>query len=403
MSERTTCSLFLLVFAFCIETVHAQRTFLVSVRGQQKSYAVTHVNARDDQYNLPLVVLALNAAGGKLGVSIDDLKAQLAGGHVILAAPFSLFPDAGCSDINSIENNLLLLQTIIEDAYNNFRIDRNRVFVIGSVADACLMDSLVRRYPGAVSGVKKLNSADLSSAGIARALAEVLTRKAAGGEKFQLWSNPLVTEESRKIQYEDSIRQHRWQKRTTVEFRFGRFDMLGSVKTDADRTYMDVTDAHAMQELHINRWMSDSFAWFLDIGRLKVPQRQEFNGARIEMGGGMIMFVTYGLKYTFYRHKLRPYVSLATGPLSFMVFGGKFSQNSDPSQAKNNIEAEVRTAMQTRLGVGIEGRLGKRIALGAHVIYIHSSAFESAGSVRAIRGFDNSLSFGYILGANRLK
>jgi hypothetical protein len=60
-------------------------------------------------------------------------------------------------------------------------------------------------------------------------------------------------------------------------------------------------------------------------------------------------------------------------------------------------------AFQTTLGTGIDCRLGKRILTGIHIRYIHSSEFESAGAVKAIRGFTGSISVGYILGANRLK
>ncbi|MBA4055701.1 MAG: hypothetical protein C0490_13380 [Marivirga sp.] len=148
--------------------------------------------------------------------------------------------------------------------------------------------------------------------------------------------------------------------------------------------------------------MNDSMAWFLDIGWLRLPQKQEVDGARIEAGGGMIVPVTIGLRYTLYRKKARPYFLLGTGPMQVIVFGGRFRMDSDPSQIKNKINAEARFALHTAIGTGMDYRMGKRIVVGAHARYIHSSEFESTGSVNAVRGFNLSLSGGYIIGANRL-
>lgn len=370
--------------------VYGQRSFITMVGQQQRSYTISHVNAPDDTYNLPLLIIAFN----------DETKTLPATGFngpgMIVAVP-KISPD--CSDLSALKNDITFLTTIIRETYENFRIDRNRVYIISSSTTACLADSLMHYKENLITKTVRLRATETLTEAITRAVQ--LTDQPVEEPKYALWRNPLYDAEQEQKRKEDSIRLHRWDKRISVEFRMGRFDMLGAVKTEEDGTYMDVTDAHSMMSLYVNRWMNDSMAWFVDISRLKIPQLQEFNGARIEMGGGMVLSLTYGLKYTFYRHKLRPYMLLGTGPLSFMVFGGRFTQNVDPQQIRSVIESEVRMALQTKIGTGIEGRLGKRISIGAHALYIHSSEFKSAGSVRAIRGFYNSLSVGYILGANK--
>jgi len=372
-----------------------QRAFVATVGQQARSYTIVHISASEDAYNLPLLILIFN----------DESKTPDASGFsergVIVATPSILQTATDCSNAIALENDIAFLSKLIDDTYQNFRIDRNRIYIVSRSTEGCLADSLATRKPGFISKHIKLFAGESLADAMTRARQP--TAQSPTAPKYELWKNPLYDPERAREAHEDSIRLYRWERRTTIEFRMGRFDMLGVVRTPKDKTYMDVADAHTMMDLHINHWMSDSMAWFVDIGRLRVPQRQEFNGARIEMGGGTILSLSWGLKYTFHRHNLRPYITLATGPLSFLVFGGKFSLNTDPQQARSKIKAEVRTAMQTKIGTGIEGRIGKRICMGAHVAYIHSSQFKSAGSVNAVRGFYNSLSVGYIMGANKIQ
>lgn len=384
----------LLFAVLACPTLYAQRSFVALVDRQSRGYTIAHLNSTDETYNLPLIVLVCDG-------DVQTYPGYLSGTGLVMARPNNLQVIPGCSDAATLQNDIRFLETIIQDTYSNFKTDRNRVYVITDTKRRCLADSIADRKQGLITKIIRLSTNEAITDAISRAVSPDV--QPAAEQKYSLWKNPLHDADYERLAREDSIRFHRWEKRTSVEFRLGRFDMLGTVKTKGDKTYMDVTDAHSMMDIHINRFMTDSTSWFIDVGRLKVPQHQEFNGARIEMGGGMILSITYGLKYTFYRRKLRPYIMLGTGPLSFMVFGGKFSQNIDPQKIRHEIEAEVRMAMQTKIGTGIEGRLGKRIAVGAHAMYIHSSEFKSAGSVNAVRGFYNSFSVGYILGANKVR
>lgn len=386
---------FLLTFIVLFIPGYGQRSFVVNVGSTNRSYTAVHLNSNDQTKNLPLVVLAFNLNGNILPQNTTLTKAG-----VIVAATSQLQITAGCSNPTSLYNDMAFVETIIEDSYENFKIDRNKVYIVGDVSSACLIDSIIHRKGTAVNTVRMTVRETIEQV-IARTVS--LTQVTSNSPQYEVWKYPLYDPILAQRHYEDSIKRNRWEGRTSVEFRMGRFDMLGLVKTGSDKTYMDVSDSHVMMDLHINHYISDSISWFVDIGRLKVPQRQETSGVRIEMGGGMILSLTYGLKYTFYRSRLRPYLMIGTGPLSFMVFGGRFSMNSDPAQVKNKIDAEVRMAMQTKIGTGMESRVGRRIAVGVHVAYIHSSEFKPAGSVNAMRGFYNSVSVGYILGTNKIK
>lgn len=397
MINLNKCVALLSACLACTVSAYAQRSFVALIDQQPRSYNVIHLNSNDETYNLPLIILACDG-------DFKSYPGYMSGTGIVIAKPNGIQTTQGCADATMLQRNITFLETVIQDTYSNFKTDRNRVYIISDRKHTCLADSITDRKPGLVTKVIRLATDELITDAISRAVSPSPIASSPAEPKYALWKKTVLQDaEQQRLAREDSIRRHRWAKRTTLEFRMGRFDMLGSVKTAGDQTYMDVTDAHTTQDIHITRWMTDSTSWFVDIGRLKVPQHQEFNGARIEMGGGMIFSITYGLRYTFYRRKLRPYVMLGTGPLSFMVFGGRFSENTDPQQIRHQIEAEVRMAMQTKIGIGIEGRLGKRIALGAHAVYIHSSEFKSAGSVNAIRGFSNSLSIGYILGANKVR
>jgi len=393
-----------LAFFLIPETVIAQRAFITTVNKQNRNYLIlpSHTSAATTT-NLPLVII-LHRNGMKAASSFrsDAFWKQLKTPLILL------FPSAhndhwGCAEGEGLENDIVFLQALLEDTYENFHIDRNKIVIVNESDEQCLTEKFDLRYPHRFASIVKHSTSLMDDALITEIEKRVNGVSPHSSERvYELWQNPLFNAANRKKEMEDSIKRVRWEKRITVEFRTGGFYMLHSVKTEKDKTYMDLSDAHSLLDLHITSWMSDSIAWFVDVGWLRVPQKQEINGARIEAGGGAVVPITIGFKYALHRSKVRPYFLLGTGPSPVLVFGGRFSATSDPRNIKNKIKAEVRFALQTTIGTGIDCRLGKRILFGGSFRYIHSSEFESAGSVNAIRGVSASISAGYILGANRL-
>lgn len=396
---RITCLLFFLIFA-SIKFANGQRAFLANVNGVSRSYHLYNSGTREDQPNLPLIIfLGIDPAGIE---SIGKSDPILTGLNVpaILVFPASI--KEPCAGNTALTNDLAFLKTIAEEVYENLRINRNKVFIISRGKSDCLAESYVKANPQAIASTRHFSNSEEDLSTLLEAARNFLISDAGSSQHYDLWRNPLYNEEEHKKEVEDSIKLVRWGRRVSVELRTGLFFMHPSVRTEKDQTYMDISDARQLLDLHITSWMNDSMGWFVDIGWLKLPQKQEVDGARIEAGGGMILPVTFGLRYALYRQKARPYFLLGAGPMPVIVFGGRFSMNSDPNQIKNKIKAEARFALHTTIGTGMDYRIGKRIVVGGHARYIHSSEFKTAGSVNAIRGFNISLSGGYIIGANRL-
>ena len=117
----------------------------------------------------------------------------------------------------------------------------------------------------------------------------------------------------------------------------------------------------------------------------------------------MIIPITVGFKYALPRVRAHPYFLLGSGFMQVMVFGGKMNPGAMTSGARPNLNAEMRMVFHTTIGTGIDLRFAKRFTFGAHLRYLHSANFESAGEVDAIRGFNLNVGLGYIINANSLK
>lgn len=366
-------------------------------------YRLSHAYTDEQMVNAPVILWLFSDAQTLKAIPAQDTIWKRVSRPVVMLLPSPSKEVWTCSDAIKLKDNVTFLQTILAEVYANFHIDRNRVYIVSDASSKCLAESFVNRFPQQAVLVPSTVSAAASVNGMIDIANTVLDIRPSSTPVYKKWENPLFDAEARRVEVEDSIKRVRWERRTSIEFRMGGLYLLPGVRSEKDKTYMNIRDAHSVLDLHVTSWMNDSMAWFVDVGWIKVPQKQEVDGVRIEAGGGMILPITVGFRYAFHRSKMRPYILLGTGPMSVLVFGGRFSTNINPDYIKNKIKAEARVAFHTTLGTGIDGRLGKRILTGVHLRYIHSSEFESAGAVNAIRGFTASISAGYILGANRLK
>jgi hypothetical protein len=403
MRESGIVFSFVFILMIIYKPAKAQRFFVTSTGEVSRTYRLSHAYADAQVANAPLILWLFSDGRSLQALPVQDSVWKGLNRPVVMLLPSPAKEAWTCHDEAKLSDNVDFLQTILGEVYDNFHIDRNRVYIISDVASKCLADSFVSRFPMQVVSTRTIAAMDISLKEMMTLANQVLEIEPVATPRYKKWENPLYNAEVRRMEVEDSIRRVRWARRVSVEFRTGGFYLLPGVRTKKDKTYMDISDARSVLDIHMTSWMNDSMAWFVDIGWIKVPQKQEMDGVRIEAGGGMILPVTVGFRYAFHRRKTRPYILLGTGPIAVLVFGGRFGTNIDPNYIKNKIKAEARMAFQTTLGTGIDCRLGKRILTGIHIRYIHSSEFESAGAVKAIRGFTGSISVGYILGANRLK
>lgn len=393
---------FVIIMTFTAKPSSGQRVFLTGIAGKNRIYHLSHAYTDAQVTNAPVILWLYRSVKDIRTVVLHDSVWKQINTPAVMIFPLPATDSWKC-DSTSLNDDITFLHTILEEVYDNFHIDRNRVYIVTDAASRCLAEKFTAAFPRQAILNRQHIQAGITAGQMIDLAGTVLEQKSAATPVYAMWKNPLYNEEVHRMEMEDSIKRVRWEGRVSVEFRTGGFYLLPGVRTKKDKTYMDISDARSVLDLHITSWMNDSMAWFFDIGWIKVPQKQEMDGVRIEAGGGMILPITLGFRYAFYRYKTRPYILLGTGPMPVIVFGGRFGTNIDPEYIRTKIKAEARMAFQTTIGTGFDFRLGKRILTGAHFRYIHSSEFESAGAVKAIRGFTGSASIGYIFGANRLK
>ncbi len=400
---------FILVLLGLPRFVQAQRVFVAKSGSINRTYINYTTNGdKTISPNLPVVVV--------LPPSGDDARKTFASNGAWLASrrpAVFLFPNPGenqwrCADSTRADQDTDFIDLIIKETYSNFHIDRNRVYLLGNNQQACLIERLKKKYPHLVAYSLTVDQRTLSdSTTMAKVISELLAGNYRSEADHELWKNVAGTGGMTRV---DSIKEFTWHRRIVLEFRPGLFFMNSSVKTGiTDKTYMDISNSHSTFDIHLTKWVNDSIAWFVDIGRLKIPQKQEIDGDLLETGGGMVFLFTAGFKYALPRHKYRPYISLGTGVIPVMIFGGKLSTLSmgsgsgPPSSRPTSIKAEARVALHTTLETGFDWRFGKRLVLGGHLRYIHSGNFDTAGKVNGIKGLQVNGSVGYIFNANRVK
>lgn len=400
------CLIIIIVVFGTYQISLAQSVFTTQSNGRNRGYL--GIQPRGSAPNQPLIIiLHANQSTALRVFGADSIWKQMRAAATIIF-PIAINSQWNCDSTAARDDDVAFLMQIIDEAYQNYRIDRNRVFIILQGDNSCLTRHIGDRVAGIIhmndhlpSGTLVTNKCD--------SLAYV-----PGNVKFALWSKqeaPGVDPAEIRL---DSIKKNRWDKRWSVGLGGGSFLMLPSVKTSIDdKTYMDISDSRRQLDLTLTKWMNDSMGWFVNVTWLKVPQKQEvkisYQGSGILLkgsgGGGAVVPITIGFKYALRKGMSRPYVVLGTGITSVVVFGGKFkttSINIDPTLIQSNIESEVRLTTHVVVGTGYDWRLGKRILLTGMLTYLHSSRFESAGQINAVRGLALNLQMGWIFGVNRL-
>lgn len=409
------CRRLIAICAFCWPCAGAlcQSVFLTTVNGESRGYLV--VQSRDGVVNQPLVIV-LHAGGSSAEATFrNEAMWKSLQRPATIIFPMATDGRWRCDAGPGRDNDLLLIRQIISEAYDNYRIDRNRVFIIGEGDSYCLALAFKESSSELVAAVLQGRNTSRQHDTMISASDSLLRAEQRVGNRFDLWTQPIDPLRDFQREREDSIKRYSWNRRTSWVLGAGGFVMLGLVKTDVDdKTYMDIGDAHQQFQLTVTKWMNDSLSWFVNVSWLRIPRKQEvkitYQGTGMlvkgEGGGGAVVPITVGLKYAFYRHAFRPYVAFGTGPTSVMVLGGKFrstSTNIDPAALQDDIAMEVRNVFHVMLGTGCEWRISKRMVITGDITYLHSGQFESAGQVNAVRGFSANTGIGYLMGVNRLR
>lgn len=402
---------FVLVLVFADRST-GQSFFSIKINDQNRGYLV--VASRSESPNLPLVIVLHADGASAMQAFRSEAVWQKMSRPALLAFPLLKHESWGCRDRTAFYENEIFLSRLIDQIYENYRVDRNRVYIMASGEGYCFIQDFYKGNPSKLAGVFEYSVKQEDDEQSIAAAIDVLIP--AGSEKdmgYQLWQKVRLDDRSEEEIKADSIRRNRWHGRTAIALKASRFIMLPGVKTGIDdKTYMDISNVKTLYTLEVTRWINDSMALFIDASWLKIPQKQEVTfdymgsnaSVKGEGGGGAIVPIAIGFKYALHRSAFRPYCQLSTGPIMVFVVGGKFKANSstlDPSAVRTNLDSESRLVIHFSLGSGYEWRLGKRIYNTGELKYLHSGHFDSAGQVDAIRGFSFGLGFGYILGIKK--
>ena len=381
----------------------AQRVFVNPVGGVNRSFLHYSNSINNDSNSNKPVVIILHRNGETAREAFSRVVWKSLKEPTILIFPNALKNIWNCEDESALDNDVRFLKFILSETHNNFHHDRNRVFVIGNKESECLVNKFQEQYPKVLTTFQNWKPGSETDSLIALgSVQDLLTKTIHADTTYSLWDDPTVRKKMDPI---DSLKGYRFHNRMVVEFRYGGFAMLGSVRTGVtDGTYAKLYNSRSFLDIHLSKWMNDSIAWFIDIGRLNVPRTQEMTASGvIKTGGGMIMPLTLGFKYALPRVRGRPYFLLGSGIMQVMVFGGKMNPGSMTSGTRPNLNSEMRMVFHTSIGTGIDLRVTKRFTAGAHLRYLHSANFESAGEVDAIRGFNLNVGLGYIINANSMR
>ncbi|WP_143065531.1 hypothetical protein [Mucilaginibacter sp. OK283] len=371
--------------------MRAQQTFIKKINGQNRSYLYyTNINDQQETTNLPLVIV-LHQNGSDANETYLLAQKQLSKYPCNMLFPAGLRGQWSCAD-DAVENDIEFLNTIIADTYQDFQHDRNRVYIVSDTGGYCLVENLKIKYPDLIAESRSVVS---MSQELSQNLKEMLAAKTKTSKKYNLWVADDLAEPT-----PDSVMQYSFYKRWVIDFSAGGLYMFGSVKTNIkDGTNMDLSDAHSIKAFTLTKWFSNSTAWFVGVGNLSVPRKNESAGETTKVGGGLIVPISLGLKHELLSGSvIHPYVMAGGGLIWIFAAGAKVKGGNMP-----NLNSDYRHPLQMTLGSGIDFRIMKRLVLGTNLRYIQSAKFASLGKIDAISGLNFNFSLGYVFNANSSK
>ncbi|GGH14216.1 outer membrane beta-barrel protein [Mucilaginibacter phyllosphaerae] len=374
----------LVLFATLIQTTaFAQRTFIKKIFWVNRSY-LYHSNAAVKANQPLIIVLHPNKADAGKTFSAATQKATSSPVHLI-------FPDAvggkwSCEE-GFVKNDIALMKAIIADSYNNFQIDRNRVFILADTTNKCLAEKFMEAYPDLIAGSSILKPDETFE----DAFNKILADSSRTGKTYKLWSDPVDAAH-------DEPANAQAKRQLEVSLTGGIFWMFKSVKTGiSDATNADLSHTKYAVGLNVTRWISNPLGWFAEVSKIAVTERVRDTGIETKTGNGTVIPFTAGLKYRFFTNKrIQPYVLAGAGAVYTHAEGSQQTSGSSTSQVRN-LNADYRLPVQVTLGAGAALNLGTRFILASNLRYLHSAAFSNLGRIDAVRGLNVNFSVGYVI------
>ncbi len=406
MVEMVRSGWFIVLFFIFATTAKAQRSFITEIGKTTRSYYLTFSKLSSTQ-NQPLVIILQ----GVKGLTSSEIKLNDVVTPSLIVFPRSIDNKWHCDKSNT---DIAFITKLINELYKEFQIDRTKIVIIGTNSALCLVNEVKT-----TTELKQISSIELKSE---FSQAELVSTINGWFNSASFLSNKAVKPKMTHVDSIltggftslDSLKRNSWHKRKTLSISRGGFYFLPEALTTTDyKTYVNVANSKNFTTLQYTNWGSDSLAYFLEIGYLGIPQNQDVNlaggTASVTVGGGILTTFLAGFKYSFYRHKARPYFAFGAGPMSMVIFGGKFEASSNTSfssadggrPSSNNFKMAARINTLAIIESGMDLRLGKRTYVSFNVRYTHSGSFDKAGGINAVRAIGVNTSIGLILGANK--
>lgn|GEM_PF-5110119 len=376
---------FLLLFA---KTAFAQREFMKNTNGQTRTYLFHAGRTEDIPVNLPLIIV-LHENGSTAYQMYASIKPDLSAIKAAIVFPQAFQKNWIC-DSAMVQHDQAFIRAMISDMYTNFKINRNKVYLLTDIGNKCLAEKIKSLLTSQIASVHEITMDDHQT--LFTTLNTLANHYETTSSLFTLVPDPEMEKRA------DSANMYRLKKRVVISFQPGFFLMSGSVKSEVeDKSYLDMSESSSYLGISVTSWINDKAGLFIDLSILKGPTKTEVAGESLKVEGGGIIPVTLGVKYNFFkRGKLLSYALLGAGALHINAAWGRIK---DPSNI--NLNSRGRTVPHVQIGGGFGIRPSKRLIFGTQLVYFHSGSFESVGNITSVRGLNAVASIGYVIGANK--
>ncbi|WP_130857958.1 hypothetical protein [Olivibacter jilunii] len=380
--------LHVLLFALFTLPCYAQREFIRNINGHSRNYLLNASRTTEFPVNLPLIIV-LHENGSSTEIIYRSIKTHLSDINAAIVFPQAFKKNWG-SDSASLKNDQDFIHAIINDMYLNFRINRNKVYLLTSTEDKHTGDRIKTALNTQIASVRNSSLSDT--------LLLIKDLKGLANNYITTSSVFTIARDPEMERLADSANNILLKKRLVISFQPGLFFMFGSAKSGSeDKSYMDMSGTNSYLGINVTSWVSDKVGCFIDLSFLKGPQKIDLAGESLRVEGGGIVPATLGVKYNFLKkNKITTYALLGVGAV---YISAKWGRIKDPSNI--NLNTKGRTAPLLQSGVGFNIRPSKRLLFGTQLAYFHSTNFESVGNITSVRGLNAIASIGYVIGANK--
>lgn len=196
---------------------------------------------------------------------------------------------------------------------------------------------------------------------------------------------------------------------------YGYFGLFHYAKANDDTTNIDIGDYHSMFNMSVEYYPYENLAAQLSIGLIYISQEQTIDSINYTPGyglngiyaegsgkGGVILPVTFGIKKTFLKDLVRPYISLLSGFTYMKIVTGTGSGSINDVEKNIDYYSTLKFTYQFCSGVQIKTGKVVRLEFGIQV-YGTPNISPSIGSIDSFSGWYLFGGMNFILNPNRKK